>query len=251
MVERRKQQRYRPAKYLTVYDFSTGKPLGKLVNMSSEGAMLVTPGPVKESSLLRCCLKLPLQLRGRGEVIFDAECRWCRKNVNADRWESGHQLTMADEDAELVPYLLIGFEVGDWGEKCPVPEVRTIDLANRRDSTRYQFGCTLPVFEKDSYRQIGELADLSTQGVRIISSRPINKGDQLRCRIKLHRKVFQEDFLVFESECRWHRKIEGHLQYESGHRIVTISPRDAAIIMNLIFHDGKVRPTQRKARVVK
>jgi hypothetical protein len=250
MKERRHQHRHQPKVYLTVYDAATGAPLGQLVNMSSEGAMLVTPEPVKVGSRVRCRLNLPLRLMERDAIEFDAECRWCRKNIPANRWESGYQLAVASEDAEIIPYLIIGFEIGGWGDEGPLPEVKTIDLSNRRQSTRYEFDYNLPVYEFDNYRQIGELADLSTEGVRIISRRPVEKGDRLRCRVKLNRTIFQEDYLFLEVRCMWSREISGSTQFESGHRIVNISRRDAAIVMNLIFHDGRPCPGQRTARLV-
>ena len=250
MKERRKLPRYSLKKYLTVYNSVSGQPIGELVNMSEEGAMFVTPEPIRETTSIPCRVKLPLRIMEQDEIVFEAEYRWCRKNIKKNRWESGYRLVTTGINAELIPYLVLGFEIGDWGDK-DLPEVTIIGLESRRGSVRYEFDFPLPVFEVDSYRQIGELSDLSTLGIGIITNRPVKKGDRLNCRVKLPRKVFQEDYLVLQSVCMWSRKIGEQSQYESGHRIETISKRDTAIILNLIIHGGEEQHAERAARVLK
>jgi len=249
MKERRKHQRQKPKKYPTVYNFYTGKPIGLLANLSSAGGMIITPGPIKTSTTFRCRVELAGKVLGRNEIVFDAECRWCRKNVKAGRWESGYRLKMTGIDAELVSYLTHSLEMDDIGDRN-FGEVATIDLENRRKSTRYDIDTFLPVYEQHSYRQIGRLADLSTRGVRLITQKPVEKNDLLHCRIVLPTKVFQQEYLIFNARCMWCRRSKDGASYESGYEIENVSEQDASIILHLLIHFTKIQQTKKRIQVV-
>ncbi|MEW5794798.1 MAG: PilZ domain-containing protein [Candidatus Zixiibacteriota bacterium] len=247
--ERRKNERHSSRKYLKVHDHSTRELLGRLVNLSSDGAMLITPGPVKVSGTRRCAVQLVDQIMGRDEIIFDAECRWCRKNVKEDRWESGYRLTVTGIDAVLISYLILGLKLRFWGEE-DLPDAKTVEKRNRRKSDRYELDRPLPVFERNSYRQIGELADFSLSGIRIITPKPVDKDTVLHCRVKLPEQVFQREYLVLDVRCMWCRQGESGLGYESGYSIVNISRQDASIILHLLVHKGKKQLDRPRMQVV-
>ena len=234
---------------MTVYDRLTKKPIGELANLSAKGAMFITPGPIKESTFFQCQVELTSAIMGRDDIVFDVECLWCRKNIKADRWESGYRLEVTGVDAEMVPYLTLGFDLDDH-DYDRLPDVRTVEMQNRRDSVRHEFDENFPIFEQDSYRQIGELADLSTRGMRIYTKEPVKKNELLRCRVKLPREVFQQEYLFLDVKCMWSSKGKGVAQHESGHRIVNISERDDAILIHLLFHYARTQPAKRSVRVV-
>lgn len=249
VADRRKHERCSPEIYLTVHDCLTKQPMGKLVNLSPEGAMLVTSRPIRASTSFRCRVELPHRIMGHNDVFFNAECRWCRKNVKADRWESGYRLNVTGIDAELVQYLILGFKLCDWGE-ADLPDAKTRDMENRRRSDRHELCDPLPVFELRSYRQIGKLADLSMAGFRIITQKPIGKDDMLQCRVKLPKKIFQQDYLTLGARCMWCRKRTSDAHYESGHKIVNISEDDASVILHVLIHFAKAQQTKRRVQVV-
>jgi hypothetical protein len=247
MRERRKEDKRTAGKYMVVYDCLTKQSMGELVNLSSEGAMLVTPNPIKASTSFQCRVELWHPIMERHEIYFAAECRWCRKNVQADRWESGYRLAVAGIDAELISYLILGFKLCGWGE-ADMSDVKTAEIENRRNSVRYEFDDRLPVYESDSYRQVGELADLSIHGFRIVASKPSAKGKIVKCRVKLPKKIFQHEFLLLEAECMWCRESGDH--YESGYSTVNISKADTAVILHLLIHCARVQDTKRRGQVV-
>jgi hypothetical protein len=250
MIENRKQNRYSPETYLSVYDRLTQRPIGELANLSLEGAMFVTPGPIKKTTSFQCRVELTSTIMGRDEILFDADCLWCRKNVKANRWESGYKLTVTGVDAEIVPYLTLGFKL-DGRDADRLPEVSTVEMENRRNSVRHDFNETLAIYEQDSYRQIGELADLSTTGIRLLTKEPIEQDRLLRCRVKLPVDVFQQEYLLLEAKCMWCRKGQDKMQFESGHRIVNITEQDEAILLHLLIHHAKTQAATRSMRVVR
>jgi hypothetical protein len=249
MRERRKHTRQGVQEYLTVYDCSTGEPIGRLANLSSEGAMFVTSGPVKATAAFRCRVELVRPILGRDEILFDAECRWCRKNVKRDRWESGYALRMTGIDADLVSFLTLSFKLGDLGAE-EVPDITVVEMENRRKSVRYEFEEPLKVYEQQSYRQIGQLADLSTHGIRLITRDPVSKDDLLQCRVLLPRKVFRQEYLVFDAKCMWCRRGTNSVQFESGYEIVNISDQDVTIILHLLIHYADAQQEKKRVEVI-
>ncbi|HVP07364.1 MAG TPA: PilZ domain-containing protein [Candidatus Acidoferrum sp.] len=247
--ERRKSERQDAPQFMTVYDAASKQPVGTLVNMSTEGAMFVTDRPVKPATTFRCRVELPQDIMDHEQVRFEAECRWCRKNVAKDRWESGYRLTAEGIEAYLISCLVLGFTLGDWGDKT-LADVKTVDMENRRRAERYEFESQLAAFEPTSYRQIGLVADLSADGVRLITDGPITEGSKFPCRVKLPKKVFQREFLALNLKCRWCRELKNRNQYESGYRFIDISKEDAAIVLHLMIHYGKPRGSQKRIAVV-
>jgi len=249
MSERRTHERQSPKKYPTVFNYQTGDPIGKLANLSADGAMLITENPVKKATILKCRIGLNHKILGLHEIIFDAECRWCRRNIEADRWESGYRLSMTGIHKGLVSYLTLKYGLDEWGDES-VGDVLTIELESRRNSTRFEFKDTFPVFEKKGYRQIGLMADLSVQGVRLVSRKPIEKNELLNLRVMLPFKIFQQEYLVFEARCMWCKGRPDNNEFDSGYKIEQISEKDAAIILHLLIHHGQPRETQKRIQVI-
>ena len=248
--ERRKNERQNVAQYLLVYDRATEEPIGELVNVSPGGAMIVTKGPIKPSSFFKCRVDLPKKVMGYSDVFFDAECRWCRKNVAADRWESGYRLSLSGIDEYLVQFVSLGFELCEWGDNS-IPDVTTVEMENRRRSVRFELDHPLPVYEPNSYRQLGTLADLSIGGCRLITYRPNGKDDLLPCRVKLPKRIFQRDYLILNLKCSRCRKLEGGTRYDSGYTIEGIAREDTAVILHLIMHHAKQQQCAKKIMPVR
>jgi len=77
--------------YLRVFDGLGSKVMGHLVNISSNGIMLLSdfPIPINEEYKLR--MRLPHELVENAEVIFNATSRWCRNDKNPDFYMTGFQ----------------------------------------------------------------------------------------------------------------------------------------------------------------
>lgn len=78
--------------YLRVFDTATGELLGNLVDISTNGIMLVSDKPVVPNASYRLKMVLPETVDGRREVEFEAESRWCQKGANQDFYDSGFEL---------------------------------------------------------------------------------------------------------------------------------------------------------------
>ena len=248
-MDRRKNQRRAPDEYITVYDESTGQLIGSLANMSTDGLKLVTDQAIKPGTTLKCRINLETDIMGYKEIYFSAECRWCRKNVAAGHWESGYLLQASGIDMNLISYMILGFKLCNWGDEN-VPDVETVDMANRRKTVRYEFDNPLPIYEFRGYRQLGTLADISIDGTRICTIKPIAEGQTIRFRVRLPKEVFRRDFIIIEAKCMWCRKNRDDDYYQSGHALINISKETASIILHLIIHYATPQQTMQKIMVV-
>jgi hypothetical protein len=247
--DRRKHKRFARPESLTVFDCSIMQPLGELVNLSTDGAMLITSDPIKPASAFRCRMELRPHIMERSEVHFELECRWCRKNVTKSRWESGYRLTAFGDNVYILSFLVLAFKLCGWGDPS-IPDAKTIDMPNRRKADRFEFTDRLPIYEHRGYREIGALVDLSVNGVRIISERPISKDDVLKCRLQLPQTVLQVEFLTLTLQCIWCRSKESADQFESGHKFIGASKQDTAVLLHLMINHGNPKQGEKKILVV-
>lgn len=94
MSERRNRERKRTAKYMSVIDRDSDKPLGWLVDLSTEGMRLMGNVSIRSGSLLRLIIKI----NDTKEIMVDAQSRWRNKNNNTELFETGFFFQDITED---------------------------------------------------------------------------------------------------------------------------------------------------------
>ena len=105
--DRRRQERKSLLFYLRVLEGTENEVLGHLVNFSSGGLMLLSDAAVAVHKKYQLRLRLPAFTCEHSELVFDAFCRWCQRDVNPDFYLTGYQvesLEMSDEDGEYTPF---------------------------------------------------------------------------------------------------------------------------------------------------
>ena len=91
-TEKRRFERQYLAFYLRVFDGKGSGVVGHLVNISSQGMMLLCEAPIAVNEPYRQQMQLPVELVASGAVIFDAVCRWCRRNAQPGFYLTGFHL---------------------------------------------------------------------------------------------------------------------------------------------------------------
>ncbi|MGD8911111.1 MAG: PilZ domain-containing protein [Candidatus Thiodiazotropha sp.] len=89
--------------YLRVWEIDENTELGHLVDINTEGMMLISEKPVKTGETLHLELRLP---DGEGELKpmrFKAICRWSDKDINTAFYDSGFEFT--EKSAQAVAML--------------------------------------------------------------------------------------------------------------------------------------------------
>lgn len=95
---RRKVPRQYLVFYLRVFDWLTGKVLGHLVNISPEGVMLLSDSAIPVNEVYRLRMQLPSEVSEVGEIVFNAESRWCKPDGNPDFYVTGFQIQDLKEE---------------------------------------------------------------------------------------------------------------------------------------------------------
>ena len=249
MAERRKSVRYVPDKHLKIFDNNSNEYIGILANISNDGVMFVTEETINSSPPIKCRLELLQPIMDHNEIVFKAHQCWSRKNVAKNWWESGYMIEATGINKELLSYLRISFDVENW--KIPdIKDVKITPATELRETTRYEVKDQYPVYQKLSYHEIGKIIDLSREGVSFITPNHIEKGTLLKCKAKLPKTIFQQDYLFFDAECRWCKKDKYSSSYSSGYKLRNVSKQDEVIIIYLIQHYLKEKETAQRFFVV-
>jgi len=79
MSNTRTRLRQRPINYFEVYDDRTRTFRGSLFDLAVEGLRLLSEQPMQPGEIHRLQIHLPEAINGRLEIVFEAECRWCKE----------------------------------------------------------------------------------------------------------------------------------------------------------------------------
>lgn len=91
--EQRKSKREQTIFYLEVFDAEIEQVLGRVVDMTADGVMLIHEHPLAVNRIYQLRIMLPRELAGSSQLQFKAECRWCRKSVNEQFFDAGLRIT--------------------------------------------------------------------------------------------------------------------------------------------------------------
>lgn len=107
MIERRRLKRRHLIYYLKVFDRNTDELFGHLVDITSEGVMLISENPIEVDATFQLKMALPAEFLGGKQLEFRARSAWCRKDVNPDFYAIGFQLLDVSKDYFAVVERLI------------------------------------------------------------------------------------------------------------------------------------------------
>lgn len=115
MIERRDQIRKSTGDYFIVYDCETNEKIGRIIDLSIEGAMLVSESMLPVPMTYKCMIEMPQMIGRHKELHFEAECKWCKQNNRLGWYESGFKIIgLSDTDREILDEL-----TSEWTEKKP------------------------------------------------------------------------------------------------------------------------------------
>ena len=103
MAERRRRNRKSTFHYTQVLDRDSGKQIGRLVNITTEGMMLITTLPLATGTKLPIRMVLPRMVNDVDELEFNAEVRWCKPDANPNYHAIGFKLeNITREVSEII-----------------------------------------------------------------------------------------------------------------------------------------------------
>jgi hypothetical protein len=111
MSEKRKQHRNNLIYYLKVFDRDENVLLGHLVDITSEGIMIISEKPVPVQKLFNLRLEFPRDIFGQKELDFSAMSLWSKPDLNPEYHDAGFKL----QDVPLQHVLTIKKLVNEYG----------------------------------------------------------------------------------------------------------------------------------------
>lgn len=95
----RKLKRRHLIYYLKVMDRDTGELLGFLVDITTQGIMIMSERPIKTGGTFHLQILLPSSDDERKYLNFDARSKWCERSINTDFFDIGLELMNVNMDA--------------------------------------------------------------------------------------------------------------------------------------------------------
>ncbi len=96
----------------------------------------------------------------------------------------------------------------------------------------------LQVSNGDTGGQMGHLVDITTEGLMLVSERPLELNKVHRIRIDLPTGVFGKDRLEFYAKSLWSKPDINPDFFDTGFLLQDAAPEDTAIIERVITHYG-------------
>lgn len=107
MVEKRKLPRTRVQEALDVIDVHAERSLGRIVDISVEGMMLLSPEEIPVQAIYQLQIPLPPELEVCGRVSLGVESLWSRQsNDGTQYWTGFHVIDISDEDRDCIERLV-------------------------------------------------------------------------------------------------------------------------------------------------
>lgn len=95
--KRRKLERKELSETVAVRDVLTCQKIGEVVNITTEGMMILADTQLNSHSVFMFELQLPKAIDGEQTIQLGVDCLWCKHSDNFDRFWTGFQIIDADE----------------------------------------------------------------------------------------------------------------------------------------------------------
>ncbi len=106
-------------------------------------------------------------------------------------------------------------------------------MQERRKISRKFLSYFIRVYDGDSRDQIGNLVDITPEGVMLLSPKPVARGQVIHLRLEVTPDVSNKPFLEFSARSRWCRPdIEPSL-FNVGFKILQLEPEGVEVIRRI------------------
>ena len=90
------------------------------------------------------------------------------------------------------------------------------------------------VYDENTHQQTGRLVDISTGGIRLVSENPIKTNSIFQLKMVLPKEIEGKRTITFDAVSSWCNRAANSDLYDSGFKLVDISPQNVDIIKHLI-----------------
>lgn len=105
--DKRQLKRVHLIYYLRIFDTENGENVGHLVDITTQGIMMISEGPIPIGKDFTLRMQLPSTITGREEIHFIARSLWCKKDFNPDFYVSGYRIEkITPQEAKTITALI-------------------------------------------------------------------------------------------------------------------------------------------------
>ncbi|MGE0082909.1 MAG: PilZ domain-containing protein [Desulfococcaceae bacterium] len=108
-------------------------------------------------------------------------------------------------------------------------------MPNQRKAKRRHIIYYLRVLDRNTGQLIGQLVDITTEGIKLISENPVDPETFLQLRMLLPDEINRKSEISFDVESMWCKRDINPNFFSIGFEFVDISQEDINIIKNLIY----------------
>ena len=110
MVDMRSRPRKNTPHLVKALDEESGMALGRIVDITSDGMMLLAPRAIAPGRQYMIRLNLPVMAQNRSDVVIDCEAVWCNQDPNPKFFRVGFKfLNLPGEDGFLLEEVMHKF----------------------------------------------------------------------------------------------------------------------------------------------
>ena len=92
MANTRSKLRRRTDSFLGVYDRTSEKLVGRLVDMTTEGVKLLSVTSLEVDAEFQFRMDLPIEMNGSKEIVFDAKNVWSKQHNVSHEFYTGFKI---------------------------------------------------------------------------------------------------------------------------------------------------------------
>lgn len=109
--------------FLRVFDAASGELLGQMVDLTTDGLMVIGEHPVAARRKYTLRMDLPRNIPMGGHLTVEALCKWCRRDPGGDFYSMGFRITELPPDTHRVVDQLIERFYREGGEEDPAADM--------------------------------------------------------------------------------------------------------------------------------
>ncbi len=118
---KRSLERKRTGVFFGVYDRDNSKYVGRLVDINTNGLMLIGKHQLGVNTELKLKMDLPQEINGKSQIEFDAKVAWCEKSKNANLYSTGMSFSqIAPEYSQFIDELIASSVFNDAAGALPL-----------------------------------------------------------------------------------------------------------------------------------
>jgi len=115
-------------------------------------------------------------------------------------------------------------------------------MNDRRRQTRRQVGQSIFVYDSQTGAVMGQIADMTEQGLMLLADKQIQLDTTYQCKMPLPKNTTGNDDISFEAESKWCLLDEQTGQYHTGYEFRMMTADNLARLRNVLKSWPKLQP---------